>query len=298
MFVGSVTQLLTGTTAPSFTTLEVDKSAGVLALQRAATITTALRLTAGWLLTGTTELTTSGATLSEMETSYVQGTVVSTAAVQTTGTHYTFGNLGLSLTPSGSGLPGNTTVRRVTGQALFLSPGNSIQRYFSIQAANATGLSVTLETTYWNHELAGLRKGQLGAFIAAAVTGPWQPVAGSNDSTASKVTVTGPTQLNGVWTLGRAATVLAVRPGIGSQSAAAFRVYPTQLMDNGLHYQFTGKLAAGATLSIYNALGQQVVGQLAVSSTTGRLTLPTLAAGWYSVRLLTRGSVYVTRFYR
>ena len=33
MFAGSATQLLTGTTAPSFSTLEVDKSAGVLALE-------------------------------------------------------------------------------------------------------------------------------------------------------------------------------------------------------------------------------------------------------------------------
>jgi hypothetical protein len=298
VFVGSATQLLTGATSPSFTTLEVDKPAGVLALQRAATVTGALHLTAGQLLTGTTELTTSGATLSETETSYVQGTVVSTTDMQTTGTRYTFGNLGLSLTPSGSELPGNTTMRRVTGQSLPLSPGNSIQRYFSIQPANATGLNVTLETTYWDHELAGLRKGQLGAFSAASVTGSWRPVASSNDSTANKVTVAGLTQLNGFWTLGRSATVLAVQPGVGSQSAAAFLVYPTQLTDNELHYQFTGRLATDATLSIYNALGQQVVSQLAVKLTTGRLTLPTLATGWYSIRLLTQGSVYIARFYR
>ncbi|MCI1188166.1 FG-GAP-like repeat-containing protein [Hymenobacter sp. DH14] len=298
VFAGAATQLLTGTTAPSFATLEVDKSAGMLALQRAATVTGALRMTASRLLTGNTELTTSGATLSETETSYVQGTVVSTTDVQTTGTRYTFGNLGLSLTPSGPGLPGSTTVRRVTGQSLFLSPSNSIQRYFSIQAANSTGLSVTLETTYWGHELAGLRKSQLGAFSATSVNGPWQPMASSNDSTANKVTVTGLTQLNGVWTLGRATTVLAVQSGVGDQSVADFRVYPTQLTDDELQYQFTGKLAADATLSIYNTLGQQVVSQLAVRSTTGRLTLPTLAAGWYSIRLLTRGSVYVARFYR
>ena len=298
VFVGPATQLLTGATSSSFTTLEVDKPAGVLALQRAATVTGTLHLTAGRLLTGTTELTTSGATLSETVTSYVQGTVVSTAGVQTTGARYTFGNLGLSLTPSGPGLPGTTTVRRVTGQALPLSPGNSIQRYFSIQAANSTGLSVTLETTYWDHELAGLRKGRLGAFSAAAATGPWQPVTGSNDSTANKVTVVGLTRLNGFWTLGRSATVLAVQPGVGSQPAAAFHVYPTQLTDNELHYQFTGRLAADATLTIYNALGQQVASQLAVRWTTGRLTLPALAAGWYSVRLLTRGNVYVARFYR
>ena len=68
-------------------------------------------------------------------------------------------------------------------------------------------------------------------------------------------------------------------------------VYPTQPTDNELHYQFTGRLAADATLSIHNALGQPVASQLAVRSTTGRLTLPTLTAGWYSVRLLTRGSV-------
>jgi hypothetical protein len=299
VFVGPTPQLLTGTTSPSFTTLELDKPAGTLTLQRAATVTGALRLTAGRILTGATELTISGATLSETETSYVQGTLVSTADVQTTGTRYTFGNLGLSLTQSGSGgLPGLTTVRRVTGQALSLPSGNSIQRYFSVQAANATGLGVTLETTYWDHELVGLRKGHLGAFRAAAIPGPWQPVVSSNDSTVNKVTVAGFTQLNGVWTLGRAAAVLGVQPGSGSQSAAAFHVYPTQLTDNELHYQFTGRLAADATLSIYNALGQQVISSVAVRSTTGHLTLPPLATGLYTVRLLTQGSVYVARFSR
>jgi hypothetical protein len=299
VFVGSATQLLKGTTSPSFTTLEVDKPAGVLTLQRAATVTSALRLTSGQLLTGANELTISGATLSETETSYVQGTVVSTAEVQTPGTRYTFGNLGLSLMPSGSGgVPGTTTVRRVTGQTLALSPGSSIQRYFSIQAANSTGLGVTLETTYWDHELGGLRKGRLGAFSAAAVPGPWQPVASSNDSTANKVTVAGFAQLNGVWTLGRSTAVLAVQPGVGSPLAVTFHVYPTQLTDDELHYQFTGRLAVDATLSIYNALGQQVLSTLTVTSSTGHLTLPPMAAGLYTVRLLTGGKVYVARFYR
>jgi hypothetical protein len=299
VFVGSATQLLTGTTSPSFTTLEVDKPAGVLTLQRAATVTSALRLTAGQLLTGPNELTISGATLSETETSYVQGTVVSTAEVQTPGTRYTFGNLGLSLTPSGSGgLPGTTTVRRVTGQRLSLSPDSSIQRYFSIQAATSTGAGVTLETTYWDHELGGLRKGRLGAFSAATVAGPWQPVVSRNDSTVNKFTVSGFTQLNGVWTLGRSAAVLAVQPGAGSPLAVTFRVYPTQLTDDELHYQFTGRLAADATLSIYNALGQQVLSTLTVTSATGHLTLPSLATGLYTVRLLTSGKVCVARFYR
>lgn len=297
VFTGSAMQSLTGATAPSFTTLEVDKPAGVLTLQRAATVTGTLRLTAGRLLTGATELTTSGATLSETETSYVQGTVVSAANVQTPGTGYTFGNLGLVLTPSGLGLPGNTTVRRFTGQALPLSTGNSIQRYFSIQTANSTDLDVTLETTYWNHELVGLRKDQLGMFRAAATTGPWEPVASSNDATANKVTVAGLTQLNGVWTLGQSSAVLAVQPGVGSQAAPTFFVYPTQLKDNELHYQFSGRLATGATLSIYNALGQQVISPLTIRSTTDRLVLPTLVTGWYSVRLLTQGKVYVARFY-
>jgi hypothetical protein len=298
VFIGSATQLLTGTTLPSFTTLEVDKPAGVLTLQRAATVTTALRLTAGQLLTGPNELTISGATLSETETSYVQGTVVSTAEVQTPGTRYTFGNLGLSLTPSGSGgVPGTTTVRRVTGQRLSLSPDSSIQRYFSIQAANSTGAGVTLETTYSDHELGGLRKGRLGAFSAAAVAGPWLPVASSNDSTANKVTVSGLAQLNGVWTLGRSTAVLAVQPG-SSQLATSFHVYPTKLTDDELHYQFTGKLAPDATLSIYNSLGQQVVRTIPMTSPTSRLTLPPLAAGLYTVRLLAGGQVYVARFYR
>jgi methionine-rich copper-binding protein CopC len=297
-FTGTGTQLLTGTTTPSFTTLEVNKPAGVLTLQRSATVTGALRLTAGRLLTGASELTTSGATLSETETSYVEGTVVSAAEVRTPGTRYTFGNLGLALTPDGAGLPGTTVVRRVTGQSLSLPTGTSVRRYFSIQAANSTGTGVTLEATYRNHELEGLRKGRLGAFRAAVATGPWQPTASSSDSTANTVTVAGLTQLNGVWALGRSAGVLAVQPGFNRQSGPAFVVYPTQLTDNELRYQFSGTLASGATLSIYNALGQPVIGELPVRSTADRLTLPYLPAGWYSVRLLTKGNVYIARFFR
>ncbi|WP_426491297.1 beta strand repeat-containing protein [Hymenobacter sp. 102] len=298
VFTGSGTQLLMGSTMPSFTSLEVDKPVGVLALQRAATVTGAVRLRSGRLLTGATELITSGATLSETETSYVEGTVTSTADIQATGTNYPFGNLGLVLTSSGSGLPGSTTVRRITGQSVLLPAGTSIQRYFSIQAANSTGLYMKLETTYWNHELAGLHKSRLGAFSAETTTGPWRPLASMNDSTVNKVISTGLTQLNGVWTLGRTSTILALQPSGKHQPAPAFFVYPTELTDNEFHYQFTGRLTADATLSIYNAMGQLVVSPLPIRSTIDRVMLPTLATGWYSVRLLTQGHVYIARFYR
>ncbi|OUJ66844.1 LamG-like jellyroll fold domain-containing protein, partial [Hymenobacter crusticola] len=169
-FRGATTQNLGGTSLSSFAKLTVNKT-GTLTLQRAATVTGTLTMTSGMLATDVYELTTTGASLVESSSSYVLGTTLSTATLNTAGTRYSFGNLGLALTPTGTTLPGATTVRRVTGTALTgQGTSVSIKRYYDIQAAIDAGLNVTLEFGYFDTELNGVSEGQLTLFRSSTGT--------------------------------------------------------------------------------------------------------------------------------
>ncbi|WP_162910835.1 LamG-like jellyroll fold domain-containing protein [Hymenobacter oligotrophus] len=212
-FVGTGTQTIGGSATPSFTTLTVNKPNGTLQLQRNVTVGQALNLTTGTLLTEANKITLgSTATITESSSSYVTGTVETTRALNVAGTRQTFGGLGLALTPSGTTLPGTTTVSRVTGTALSgQGTSTSIKRYYDVTAQTNTGLNVTLEFGYADVELNGFTESSLGLFRSTTGTaGPWQFVAAaSRDANANVVTATGVTGFS-VWTLGTAANPLPV----------------------------------------------------------------------------------------
>lgn len=212
-FLGTGPQLLGGTALSSFAALAVDKATGIVSLQCAATVTSTLDMKSGLLVTNAHSLTTTGADLNESSTSYVLGSVLNTLATTTSGTRYTFGNLGVAVTCSGPVLPGSMTVTRVTGTALA-GPGlaGSIQRYYEIQAATNTGLDVELELTYADRELNGLSEASLGLFRSSTgLTGPWEYVpSSSQDMVANKLSATG-VQHFSVWTLGQLAGPLPVK---------------------------------------------------------------------------------------
>jgi len=213
-FRGGTNQNLGGSSLTTFSTLTVDKPAAVtLTLQRATTVTTVLNMTTnGLLVTGPYDLTTTGATLSEGDASYVLGNVLSTASLSTAGTRYTFGNLGLALTPAvgSTALPGATTVRRTTGTALTgAGTSVSVLRYFDIQPAVNTGLNVTMDFAYFTHELNGIAPANLALFKSvSSISGPWamqRPITAAGNV----ITKTGITDFS-IWTLGSTANPLPV----------------------------------------------------------------------------------------
>ncbi|WP_188815527.1 T9SS type A sorting domain-containing protein [Hymenobacter cavernae] len=140
------------------------------------------------------------------------GTVQTTRDLSTAGTRYTFGNLGLALTPAGTTLPGSTTIRRVTGTALTgQGTSVSIKRYYDIQAATNAGLNVALEFGYFTTELNGMLENQLMLFRSSTGTaGPWQPIGySSRNATAHTVTTTGVDHFS-IWTLDQPSNPLPV----------------------------------------------------------------------------------------
>ena len=193
-----------------FGTLLVNKAAGTVVLQANLVVGTALALTSGTLSTGSFRVVLSStATLTESNTAYVTGTVAATRTVAA-GTAEAFGGLGLTLTPApGSPSPGSTAVVRTTGTALSgAGTSQSILRYFDIQPATNTGLNVTLDFSYLDHERNGIAAAGVALFKAASTTGPWQaqsPITISGNT----VRKTGITDFS-VWTLGSAANPLPV----------------------------------------------------------------------------------------
>ena len=212
---GSGTQAVAG----SFGTLVVDKISGTATLSADALVNTVLTLTNGVLTTGSFALTLAPtATLTETATAYVTGTVQTTRPVSTAGTAQSFGGLGLSLTPSGTTLPGSTFVRRVTGTALTgVSNRQSVKRYFDIQPTVATGLNVALALTVRDDERNGIAPANLLLFKSENGGGAWllqrATIAATAASGSQPATYTA--SLSGIsnfslWTLGNAAAPLPV----------------------------------------------------------------------------------------
>ena len=212
MFTGpAATQTIGGSANTSFGTVEVNKSAGTVQLGRNLSIGTALAMTSGTLTTGSAnqvELGTSASITSETDAHYVIGNVLVTRLLNAPAVN-TFGGIGLSLAPSGSTLPGSTSVRRVTGTPLTgVGSSVSIGRYFDIQPTVNTGLNVDMVFSYFNHELNSIPVANLALFKSSTTAGPWvwqRPIA-AGPNTVSKSGITG----FSVWTLGNAANPLPV----------------------------------------------------------------------------------------
>ncbi|MDQ2769052.1 MAG: FG-GAP-like repeat-containing protein [Bacteroidota bacterium] len=212
-FVGSAAiQTLGGSTSTPFTTLVVNKASGTVQLAQNLTINAALTLSSGTLTTtGSYQVNLGGsASLSESDASYVLGKVVVNRTLAP-GTAEPFGGLGLTLTPAaGSTAPGSTLVTRTTGAALAgAGTSQSILRYFDIQPTVNTGLNVTMNFAYFNHELNGIAASKLALFKSTTgVGGPWIPQRPATLA-GNVVSKTGIADFS-VWTLGNADNPLPV----------------------------------------------------------------------------------------
>ncbi|MBO2012460.1 beta strand repeat-containing protein [Hymenobacter negativus] len=202
--------LLTGLNA--FYGLNVNLASGVVLLNNPASVSSTLTMTQGLLNTNGYALTLpSGATLVETDASYVLGTVSVPDRSLTAGSAESFSGIGLVLTPAvGSVSPGLTPVVRTTGTALTgAGTSVSIKRYFDIQPAVNTGLNVTMDLTFLNHELNGIPSAGLALFKSVTTTaGPWanqSPISVAGNT----VTKAGIADFS-LWTLGNSANPLPV----------------------------------------------------------------------------------------
>ena len=207
------TPALTGVASLASLTLNLSVPAATLALANDLTATGTVTLSQGVLNTGAFTLTLPvGATISEVDASYVLGRVVVSGRSLSSATAENFGGIGLVLTPAAASttFPGLTLVVRTTGTALAgAGTSQSITRYFDIQPATNTGLNVTMDFSYLTHELNGISPANLLLFRSVSgVGGPWgylrPDAAGSNT-----ITKTGISDFS-IWTLGDATNPLPV----------------------------------------------------------------------------------------
>ncbi|MFN4881932.1 MAG: beta strand repeat-containing protein, partial [Bacteroidota bacterium] len=152
-----------------------------------------LNCISGKLITGTNKVILNNtATITETETSNVQGIVETTRSMTTA--NETFGGIGLEIQSSPS--PGSTLVRRITGATVALGcAGTSVTRLFEVTPTTNTGLNATVKYIYLNSELGDLAEPelQLYRFLGA---GPWTEITnGALNPTTNVIQVTGQTSL-------------------------------------------------------------------------------------------------------
>jgi hypothetical protein len=210
-FVGSNAQSIATSAGTTFTTITVNKPASTVQLASDLAVSSALTLTSGTLSTGSNKVALGAtATISESNASYVIGAVETTRNLNTTAAN-NFGGLGLTLTPSGTTLPGSTLVRRVTGTPVTGAANREgIDRYFTITPNTNTGLNVAMALSYFDHELNGIAATSLTMYRGAnAATTIWARQ--NNSSRAGNVVSRAAlTTLTGTYTLGSITNPLPV----------------------------------------------------------------------------------------
>ncbi|MHA6248709.1 beta strand repeat-containing protein [Pontibacter sp. CAU 1760] len=124
---------------------------GKKTLEANATIVDKLELTGGNVATGPYKFVLgNAATISESGSHYVTGAVETTRTVTTT---ETFGNMGMSMTPT-KGTPGELKLLRLTGASGELGNGNNIQRAYLLQPTTPNKDNrVNITMSYFGHEL-------------------------------------------------------------------------------------------------------------------------------------------------
>ena len=194
-FTGSTNASVSGTTAPAFYTLEVNKPGAALQLQTGIAINNQIVFTNGLLnLNGYNIVLASNAYLNgESETSRITGTTggyVQITYALNAPSAVNPGNLGAVITAAGN--LGSTIIRRGhVSQTNGFSMGNSIYRYYDIIPTTNTSLNATLRINYFDAELNGLNENGLVVWKSLN-TVTWNPLgADARSTTANFVTKTG-----------------------------------------------------------------------------------------------------------
>jgi hypothetical protein len=306
-FAGQVDLRYSSTAASVTTGPEVPAAAGVLrnfTLSGDQGVTLGSNLLVGGACTiSGSDLTTgaygvtlgSGATLVESAGTTVLGTVRATRTVAQSAAE-TFGGIGLDLTAAGAA-PGVTTVTRTTGSAQDVNGTSSIERSFSVAAANNAGLNATVVFHYDESELAGTAESALNPFTAPAAGTTWTKVTGVLDEAANSMTVPGQASLARLtlragYVSGVGGDVVAARTGFVSLFPNPFN--PTT------HVTFDLAKTGPVEVAIYDVRGQLVQKLASGTMNSGRHDLVwqgrddagrSVASGVYFCRLAADGAV-------
>jgi len=186
LFTGKTNTFISGSSAPVFYNLQLDKPSASLQLQTGIRVNNQLQFTNGLLhLNGNNIVLVPTALLTgENETSYiaaVSGGYVEITKTLNAPSAENPGNLGLVIS-SPQNL-GPVTIRR--GQSLLgIAAGNgSILRYFDVSPSNNTGLNATLRFQYLDAELNGLNENDLTTWTSNNNAG-WTSLGEASRNTA------------------------------------------------------------------------------------------------------------------
>jgi len=213
-FTGSNNNTISGTSAPAFYILEINKNTGnQLSLQQNISINNNINFLSGIIdLSGNNILLNGSAYLNnETETSRISGITggyVEATATLNAPTAANPGNLGAFITTAQN--MGLTTVRRGhVSQQNSAGAGNSIYRYYDLLPAS-TPSSLNLQLNYFDAELNGLNESDLNIWKSNDTLHWFLQGYTSRDASANFVTYNGITGFNQRWTLSTVDNVLPI----------------------------------------------------------------------------------------
>ena len=165
LFSGNINNYISGTNAPQFYNLALNKSGASLLLQNNITVNNQLSFTTGLLNLNNNNITLDAAASlnGESETSRITGPAggyVQITSNLNAPSAVNAGNLGAVITSTQN--LGSTIIRRGhVSQVNSSGMGNSIYRYFDIIPTNNSALDATLNYNYFDAELNGLTESML-----------------------------------------------------------------------------------------------------------------------------------------
>ena len=166
-FIGTGTQILSGTSITTFYDVEMNNTGAGLNLQQGIIIPNILTMTDGHITLngGDIDLLTTGVMTGETNANRVLGDLGQIIAhdrdLSSTSTVYTdIAGLGINITTGGSNPPGLTTFAR-GHQIQGTGPTFSIRRYFDITPTNNSSLDLTMQIEYYDGELNGQSEANL-----------------------------------------------------------------------------------------------------------------------------------------
>ncbi|MBS4027546.1 MAG: T9SS type A sorting domain-containing protein, partial [Ignavibacteriales bacterium] len=189
---GSSGQTLSGAT---FNNVLVNNSNNI-SLGSNLTVNGTLTISSGDILTGDENGVILGAngSLSESAGNTVVGKTTTMRNLNTIGTTYTLGNIGIEISTA-SVLPGTTTITRYTGTSLngggSFSSNSSIERYFNVAPTTNSGLNVSITFRYDELELTDHSENTLSLWRSSNSGTTWTGLGGTANAGDNSVTVAG-----------------------------------------------------------------------------------------------------------
>lgn len=165
LFNGSTNDVtISGTSSTTFNNLKIDKTSNKVSLSTSTNVDNELEMVSGFLDLVSSDVTLgtdNGTIVGENSTTYIiassTGEIIKVLSLNVP-TSNNPGNMGVEITSTKD--LGSTTVRR-GHSAKTIGNNSSIERYFTIEPTNNTGLDATIKMYYQDHELNSITESSL-----------------------------------------------------------------------------------------------------------------------------------------